>query len=120
MGLEFVAFDANRGVRFKKLPGETNQKVKRAFGRHTYMWSDNPTAMHTLVPEPLQPMQSKDLMLKELMMWNWKLQPRLHGSGFGKYIQKNQKELASNLSHWNCLHIHPSRSQTRQTNMPSL
>ena len=48
VGLEFVAFDAERGVRFRRGEEETDRRVLRAFGRRRLYWSSEEMAPHLL------------------------------------------------------------------------
>ena len=48
LGLEFLEYKSDRGVRFRRSGEEADENVKRAFGRGCFLWSDQPKAMHAL------------------------------------------------------------------------
>ena len=48
LGLEFIEYKSDRGVRFRRSNEEADENVKRAFGRGRYLWSDQPNALHAL------------------------------------------------------------------------
>ena len=48
LGLEFMEYKSDRGVRFRRSGDEADENVTRAFGRGCFLWSDQPKALHAL------------------------------------------------------------------------
>ena len=48
LNLEFVKFDANVGILFRRKSDESNENVIRAFGKRKTIWSNEGRAMHIL------------------------------------------------------------------------
>ena len=48
VGLQFVAFDAARGIQFRSDPSESDLRARKAFGRRRYYWSDEGCVPHLL------------------------------------------------------------------------